>query len=64
MLVIDMGDYVVVQPRLADPLTALQGIDKGRGPSTDEMRRADRQQEWEAYQRKARVYGLPEDCDE
>jgi bifunctional DNA-binding transcriptional regulator/antitoxin component of YhaV-PrlF toxin-antitoxin module len=58
MLVIDMGEYVMVSPLPDDPIRALVGKYRGRGPSTDEMRRMARVEEEAAERRKRRIYGL------
>lgn len=47
VVVVDMGDYVVVRPVSDDPIRELRGVLRGRGPSTDEMRRMDREEEAE-----------------
>ena len=47
MIVIDFGDYILVQPALVDPAETLRGKYAGLGPSTDEMRREDREEEAE-----------------
>lgn len=45
MIVMDFGDYVLVQPALVDPVATLEGKYAGLGPSTDEMRREERAEE-------------------
>lgn len=47
VVVVDMGDYIVVGPALKDPIRQLRGKYAGRGPSTDEMRRQDREEDAE-----------------
>ena len=41
----DMGDYIVIGPMSENPLDELVGKYPGRGPSTDEMRRMDREED-------------------
>ena len=43
VVVVDLGDRVVMRPRSENPIRALRGKYRGRGPSTDEMRREDRE---------------------
>lgn len=52
----DMGDYIVIGPMSEDPLNELVGKYPGRGPSTDEMRRMDREEDahYEAVREAAR----------
>jgi bifunctional DNA-binding transcriptional regulator/antitoxin component of YhaV-PrlF toxin-antitoxin module len=52
--VVDMGDYLVIGPHRdrAQVLRELQGKYAGRGPSTDEMRREEREAEEERERRK------------
>lgn len=45
VVVVDMGDQIVMRPRSSDPIAALMGKDKGRGPSSDELRKAEREEE-------------------
>ncbi len=42
VLVIDRGDYAIVRPIPADPVTALRGAYAGTGPDTDELRAQER----------------------
>ena len=42
VVVVDMGDWVVMRPRSSDPVGDLIGKDKGRGPTSDELRRVER----------------------
>lgn len=43
--VADMGDYIVMRPLSEDPIDELAGKHRGRGPSTDEIRRLDRDED-------------------
>ncbi len=54
MTVVDLGDHIAMRPTPDDPLDALMGKYRGRGPSTDEMRAMDRADD-EARER--RKYG-------
>ncbi len=54
MIVIDFEDYVVVGPALVDPAETLRGKYAGLGPSTDEMRREDREEEAERERQRER----------
>lgn len=42
VLVIDKGDYAIVRPIPADPVSALRGVHRGAGPTSDEARAAER----------------------
>ena len=42
VVVVDLGDRVVIRPLPADPLEPLVGKYRGRGPTVDQTRRADR----------------------
>jgi bifunctional DNA-binding transcriptional regulator/antitoxin component of YhaV-PrlF toxin-antitoxin module len=42
VLVIDRGDYAIVHPVPGDPIEALRGVFAGPGPTTDEVRVAER----------------------
>jgi bifunctional DNA-binding transcriptional regulator/antitoxin component of YhaV-PrlF toxin-antitoxin module len=42
LLVIDRGDYAIVRPIPADPVTALRGTHAGPGPRTEQARAAER----------------------
>lgn len=42
VVVVDLGDRVVMRPASDDPVANLLGKHAGKGPSSDEMRRADR----------------------
>jgi len=39
VVVVDLGDHVVMRPLPPDPIGALQGKYRGRGPSSDRARR-------------------------
>lgn len=41
IVIADMGDYIAMQPMSDDPFRDLMGRYPGKGPSTDEMRRMD-----------------------
>ena len=41
----DMGDYIAMRPMSENPLDELVGQYPGRGPSTDEMRLMDREED-------------------
>jgi len=45
VLVVDLGDRIVVRPLPADRIDSLRGKYRGRGPSTDEARAAEREAE-------------------
>lgn len=47
VLVVDMGDMVVMRPLPDDPIGAMAGKYKGRGLSSDDMRRETRELEQE-----------------
>lgn len=49
VVVVDLGDRVVMRPLPANPIGALRGKYKGRGPSTDRARKAARSEEAEAH---------------
>lgn len=42
VLVIDRGDYAIVRPIPADPVTTLRGAHAGPGPSSEQARAAER----------------------
>jgi bifunctional DNA-binding transcriptional regulator/antitoxin component of YhaV-PrlF toxin-antitoxin module len=42
VLVIDRGDYAIVRPIPGDTVAALRGVHAGPGPSTEEVRAAER----------------------
>lgn len=42
VLVVDRGDYAIVRPIPADPVTALRGAHSGPGPTTEAARAAER----------------------
>ena len=52
VVVVDLGDHVVIGPMSDDPIRDLQEKFRGRGPSTDEMRRQDRAEEAEREDRR------------
>ncbi len=45
VLVVDLGDRVVLRPLPADPVGALEGAYRGKGPSTQDARRRARTEE-------------------
>ena len=45
VVIADMGDYIVIGPMSENPLDELVGKYPARGPSTDEMRRMDREED-------------------
>ncbi len=45
VMVVDLGDRVVVRPLPQDPIDALVGAYRDRGPSTDRARRVARTEE-------------------
>ena len=45
VVIADMGDYIAMRPASENPLDELVGKYPGRGPSTDEMRRMDREED-------------------
>ena len=51
VLVIDRGDYAIVRPIPADPLTTLRGAHAGPGPSLEQARAAERTAEQEREHR-------------
>ena len=50
--VVDLGDRVVLRPLPADPVGALTGKYRGRGPTTDRARRSARADEARTVRRK------------
>lgn len=42
MLVIDRGDYAIVRPVPEDVVAALEGVHAGPGPTSEELREAER----------------------
>jgi bifunctional DNA-binding transcriptional regulator/antitoxin component of YhaV-PrlF toxin-antitoxin module len=42
VLVVDRGDYAIVRPIPDDVVAALQGVHAGPGPTTEEVRAAER----------------------
>ena len=59
VVIADMGDYIAMRPMSEDPFDDLVGKYPGRGPSTDEMRRMDREEDarYEAVREAARETG-------
>lgn len=57
VLVVDMGDYLIMRPYPDDPIRALRGKYKGRGPTADEWHRANREEEREIEERKLAQWG-------
>jgi bifunctional DNA-binding transcriptional regulator/antitoxin component of YhaV-PrlF toxin-antitoxin module len=51
VLVIDRGDYAIVRPIPADPLTRLRGAHAGPGPSLEQARAVERAAEAERDRR-------------
>lgn len=45
VVVVDLGDRIVLRPMPADPVGALRGKYRGRGPTTTEAREAARAEE-------------------
>lgn len=45
VVIADMGDYVAIGPKSENPFDELVGEYPGRGPSTDEMRCMDREED-------------------
>ena len=45
VVIADMGDHIAMRPMSEDPLDELVGKYPGKGPSTDEMRRMDREED-------------------
>ena len=45
VVVVDLGDRVVLRPLPSDPVAALRGKYRGRGPSTDAARRKARNED-------------------
>lgn len=54
VIVVDLGDRIVVRPLPADPIGALVGSYRGRGPSSDDSRRQHRNAESDTARRKTR----------
>jgi AbrB family looped-hinge helix DNA binding protein len=54
VVVVDLGDRVVLRPLPDDPVGALSGKYRGRGPSTDTARREARAADAAAPRRKRR----------
>lgn len=47
VVVVDLGDRIVLRPLPEDPVGALRGKYRGRGPNADEIRRVERDNERE-----------------
>lgn len=45
ILVIDRGDYAIIRPIPADPIASLKGAHAGPGPSTEDARENERNEE-------------------
>ncbi|HEU4489434.1 MAG TPA: AbrB/MazE/SpoVT family DNA-binding domain-containing protein [Jiangellales bacterium] len=54
VVVVDLGDRVVVRPLPADPVGALEGRYRGKGPSTRRARRQARAEDAALARRKQR----------
>lgn len=54
VVVVDLGDRIVMRPLPEDPVGALVGKYRGRGPSTDEARRKARVEDALVEKRKHR----------
>lgn len=54
VVVVDLGDRVVIRPLPADPVDALVGKYRGRGPATDTARRTARSENATRERRKPR----------
>jgi bifunctional DNA-binding transcriptional regulator/antitoxin component of YhaV-PrlF toxin-antitoxin module len=54
VIVVDLGDRVVIRPLPTDPVGALVGKYRGRGPTTDQARRAARAEDLARERRKPR----------
>lgn len=52
VLVIDRGDYAILRPIPADPVTALRGAHAGPGPSAEQARALERSTEQGREQRR------------
>lgn len=53
VVVEDRGDHLVLRPAVEDPIAAARGVFKDhKGPSSDEMRRLDREEERRTEERK------------
>lgn len=57
VVIADMGDYIVIGPKSENPFEDLVGRYPGKGPTTDEMRRMDREEDarYEEVREAARV---------
>ena len=47
VVIVDNGTHIVVTPVPEDPIAAFRGSLAGRGPSSEELRRLDREEEQE-----------------
>lgn len=54
VLVVDVGDYLIVRPALADPVGELLGSFCGPGPTSEDMRAEDRAAEADREGRRRR----------
>ncbi len=53
VLVVDLGDYAIVRPIPDDPVAALHGAHAGPGPTTEEVRAAERAAESDSGSRRS-----------
>lgn len=54
VIVVDLGDRVVLRPLPADPVGALEGAYRGRGPATERARRQARAEDAATERRRSR----------
>ncbi len=54
----DHGDQLIVIPVPNDPIAAVRGAFAGPGPTSDEIRRMEREEDAEIEERKLRLHGL------
>lgn len=54
VVMVDMGDYIIVSPLSDTTLSELRGKFAGRGPSTEQLRREDREEEAELEEQRYR----------
>jgi bifunctional DNA-binding transcriptional regulator/antitoxin component of YhaV-PrlF toxin-antitoxin module len=54
VIVVDLGDRVVIRPLPTDPVDALVGKYRGRGPATDQARQTARSEDVTRERRKQR----------
>ena len=52
VLVIDRGDYAIIRPIPADPISALKGAHAGPGPTAAQARESERQDEVRTEERR------------